>query len=96
MTKLYLDGNIRTDRILDAFKRAKDKEMLNGVDERARREFMENLENIRQKSSNLRDRVNHDEMEYIITKMRENHTDHIDDGMLDKISSVLLDENFEF
>jgi uncharacterized protein YeeX (DUF496 family) len=96
MTKLYMDRNIKTDKILDAFKRAKEREMLDGVDERARREFMENLENIRQKNSNLRDKINHDEMEYIIAKMRENHTDHIDDQMLDRISAVLLDENFEF
>jgi uncharacterized protein YeeX (DUF496 family) len=97
MTQLYLDGYIKTERIPDALRRAKEKDLLPGVDERARREFMENFENIwKAKHGSLQSKISLSEMEYIITKMRENHADHIDEHMLDLIQAVLLNKNFEF
>lgn len=97
MEHLYIGSYIKKDKINDALHHAKITGHLHGVDDRSMRSFLEGFEEVlEERHGKFKDRIDHHEMEEIVTIMGRDHTDYVNGQELQTIATVLLDKDFVF
>jgi|GEM_PF-2856131 hypothetical protein len=97
MENLYLNGYIKKDKLWEALHYAKYNHMLEGVEDRELRAFLEGFnETVAARHTQFKDKITLEEMHDIFEIMRRNHYDIVNERDLQKIGDVLLNEDFRF
>lgn len=97
MEHLYLNGYVKKDKLGQALHHAKIQGHLRGVEDNEIRVFLSGFEEVTMKRHReFQDRINHREMEEIVSIMGRDHSDIVDERELQTIASVLLNEDYEF
>ncbi|MFA7170334.1 MAG: hypothetical protein WC178_05860 [Candidatus Paceibacterota bacterium] len=95
MEHLYLGSYIKKNKIKDALLHARYKKLLQEVSESEIDAFLEGFEKVIEKRHlKFGDKISHHEMEEIISILRRDHTDIVNDRELQTIADVLLDKDF--
>lgn len=97
MEHLYLGNYIKKDKIADALHYARIHGHLAEVEDREVKSFLEGFERtIEERHGHFQERIDHNEIEEIISIMGRDHADIVNDHDLRTIASVLLDKDFQF
>lgn len=97
MENLYLNGYIKKDKLWEALHYAKYNRMLEGIEDRELRAFLEGFdEAVAMRRAQLKDKISLEEVRDIFELMRRNHHDIVNERDLQRIGDVLLNKDFKF
>ncbi len=97
MENLYLNGYIKQDKIWEALQYAKYKRLLVGVEDRELRAFLETFnEVLERRKVKFLTKLDQREISEVLSLMRLDHTDIVNERDLQTIGDILLDKTFRF
>lgn len=97
MENLYLNGYIKQDKIWEALQYAKYKRLLVGVEDRELRAFLETFnEVLERRKVKFLAKLDQREISEVLSLMRLDHTDIVNERDLQTIGDILLDKTFRF